>query len=148
MKSLFNEVHLEEMKARIEKLNTESVARWGKFSVQRMVCHLLDNLGYALGLTEGLKEAAAGPPMFIRHLVRLYMPFPKGKIQTSPGMLKRQPGEWEKDKRELIELLDQFYKNRDKGTWPIHPFFGRLSGPAWAGLIWRHFNHHLSQFGV
>jgi len=84
VKNLFNEIHLEEMKARIEKLDSESVARWGKFSVQRMV----------------------------------------------------------------IELLDQFFEKRDKDTWPIHTFFGRLSGPAWAGLIWRHFNHHLSQFGV
>ncbi|MCX6583262.1 MAG: DUF1569 domain-containing protein [Candidatus Aminicenantes bacterium] len=148
MKNLFNEIHLEEMKARVEKLDSESVARWGKFSVQRMVCHLLDNLEYALGITEGKTEAAAGPPMFIRHLIRLYIPFPKGKIRTSPGMLKRQPGEWEKDKRGVIELLDQFLENRDKEPWPIHPFFGRLSGPAWSRLIWRHFNHHLSQFGV
>jgi hypothetical protein len=148
MKNLFNEVHLEEMKARIEKLNIECVPLWGKFSVQGMVCHLIDWSEYALGITEGVKEVVPGPPMFIRSLFRLYVPFPKGKVKTGPAMLKTQPGEWEKDRQRLIELLNQIRENRDKKTWPIHPFFGPLTGPAWARLGWRHNNHHLNQFGV
>jgi hypothetical protein len=148
MKTLFNELHLEEIKIRFQKLNADSVPRWGEFTAPRMVCHLVDVLEYTFGLKEGAKEPVAGPPMFIRHLIRLYLPFPKGKIKTRPEMLKTEPGQWEKDKRRVLELLNLYLENREKMSWPVHPFFGPLSGSAWAKLGWRHMNHHLSQFGV
>ena len=149
MKHLFNEVHHEEMKSRIMKLEPGIKAKWGKFNVPGMICHLVDVLEYMLGYKEGKKEIVPGPPMFIRSLVRLYIPFPKGKIQTAPDMLSRQPGDFEKDLQRLIELFDEILTRKDKAQpWPIHPFFGELDGMQWAKLQWRHINHHLTQFGV
>ncbi len=148
MKSMFHKDHVLDMKARVEKLTLNSVSRWGKFNVQQMVCHLLDQMEFALGKKTSVLELVKGPPMFIRNFVRLYLPFPKGKIQTNPMMLTTQPGDWEKDKVRLLELMDEFMESEKKEKWGFHPFFGALTGMEWARLAWRHMNHHLSQFGV
>jgi hypothetical protein len=86
--------------------------------------------------------------MFIRHLLRLYVPLPKGKVQSLPVFLESQPEDWEKDKAILIRLIDRFLESRNQEEWPMHPFFGHLTGRDWARVTWRHSNHHLSQFGV
>ncbi len=136
------------MKARVEKLTPDSAARWGTFSAHRMLCHLQDQMMYGLGMMEEVQELEKGPPMFIRHLLRLFVPIPRGKVPTSQALKKKQPGDWEKDKAKVIQLMDGFLENRDKEKWPFHPFFGPLTGLAWSRVTWRHNNHHLTQFGV
>jgi hypothetical protein len=148
MKNMFDKVLVSEMKKRVERLTPNAVSRWGKFTVHQMLCHLMDQMSYALGRKEEATEVVKGPPMFLRTFIRLYIPMPKGKINTSPVMLETQPGEWEKDKAQVIRLMEDFLKNSGKENWPIHPFFGRMNGRDWARLAWRHNNHHLSQFGV
>jgi hypothetical protein len=148
MKDMFDKTQVDEMKTRVENLTPGSVAKWGKFTVHQMLCHLLDQMSYALGMKEEVTELIKGPPMFLRSFIRLYVPMPKGKVSTSPVMLETQPGEWEKDKAQVIRLMEGFLENREKEEWPIHPFFGRLTGRDWARLVRRHNDHHLSQFGV
>ena len=148
MKDMFDKDLVSEMKKRVEKLTPDSVPRWGKFTVHQMLCHLIDQMSYAFGLKEEETEIIKGPPMFLRTFIRLYIPMPKGKVKTIPAMLETQPDEWEKDKQEVIRLMEDFSKNSKKENWPVHPFFGKLTGRDWARLVWRHSSHHLSQFGV
>jgi hypothetical protein len=148
MKSMFNKDDVEAMKARVEKLDFQAPARWGSFNAHGMICHLTDALKYPLGMIKEVKELEKGPPMFIRHLLRLYVPIPKARVQANPVMLTTKPAEWEKDKALLLELIDRFLENRDKEEWPRHSFFGPLKGIDWAKVTVRHMNHHLSQFGV
>ncbi len=147
MKNMFDQTQDELMKARIEKLQPIAAPQWGKFNVHQMICHLQDQMSYALGMKEEITELAKGPPMFLRNLIRLYVPIPKGKIQTLPAMLETQIREWEEDKERVIRLLNDFPGKREKEVWPFHPFFGSLTGLDWARLVWRHNNHHLTQFG-
>jgi len=148
MKNMHNKNDAVEMKKRVEKLTASSTAQWGNFDAHGMICHLLDGLQYTLGMKKEIEELAPGPPMFLRNLIRLYVPMPKAKIKTHPSYLETKPEEFEKDKRQLVELMDRFLAESARESWPMHPFFGNLDGPAWAKLTWRHVNHHLSQFGV
>jgi len=148
MKNMFNKDNLSAMKARVEKLSHESTAKWGAFTVHGMICHLQDALKYALGQMEPVTEVVKGPPMFLRKILGLYIPIPKGKIQTTPLMLSTKPKEWNKDVELLLQLLDQFNESAEKAEWPMHPFFGNFNGKEWACLSYRHADHHLSQFGV
>jgi len=148
MKSVFNKQDVSEMRARIERLTFETPAKWGKFNPHQMLCHLQDQMSYALGMKEEAAELIKGPPMFIRALLRLYLPWPKGKVQTVPAMLETQPKDWEQDVAKTIELMERFPEQSGKDQWPNHPFFGPLKGLDWAKLVWRHNDHHLTQFGV
>jgi Protein of unknown function (DUF1569) len=148
MKSMFEKTRIEEMKTRVAKLTPDSNAQWGKLTAHKMLCHLQDQMMYGLGMMAEVTDLEKGPPMFIRHLLRMFIPIPRGKVPTSDALRKMQPEDWEKDKARVIELMDGFMENKDKETWPSHPFFGPLTGLAWARVTWRHSNHHLTQFGV
>lgn len=148
MKNLHDTATMAGMKARVEKLDYRSAALWGTFDAHGVICHLQDTFKYSLGINEAAAELEKGPPMFLRHLIRLYVPIPKGKVQTSPVFLAAKPGDWDKDKAQLLELMDKFLAAREQEAWPMHPFFGDLDGLAWARVMWRHLDHHLRQFSV
>lgn len=148
MKSMFDKDVVAALKTRVENLKMDAAPQWGSFNVHGMVCHLMDALKYPLGKLEEVKELEKGPPMFLRHLIRLYVPIPKARVQTSPVMLTTSPEEFEKDKALLLELMDRFPAERDRREWPMHMFFGHIGGLGWARITVRHMNHHLKQFGV
>lgn len=136
------------MQERVRRLKPDAEGKWGTLTAHRMLCHLQDQMEWGLSLRPGCQESAPGPPMFIRHILRKYLPIPKGKVKTAPGMLSAQPEEWEKEKTRVIELMDMFIGKKDEEAWAFHPFFGQLSGDAWARVTWKHNHHHLSQFSV
>ncbi len=148
MKSMFEKARVEDMKKRVEQLNADSNAQWGTLTAHGMLCHLQDQMLYALGMVEEVTKIESGPPMFIRHLLRIFIPIPRGKVPTTEALRIRQPEDWEKDKAKVIELMGGFLENSDKEKWPSHPFFGPLNAIAWARITWRHNNHHLTQFAV
>jgi hypothetical protein len=45
-------------------------------------------------------------------------------------------------------LLDRFDGRASDRDWPVHPIFGTLSPLAWGVLVYRHVDHHFTQFGV
>ena len=114
--------------------------------MSQMVCHLVDQMDYALTHAEEVK-LMGGPPMFIRHLVRLYLPWPKG-APTMKEMLVTEPASLAADVEKVARLMDDFNRGADKTDWPVHPFFGALDAGGWAKLTWRHNDYHLKQFGV
>jgi hypothetical protein len=148
MKSLFNINDLNSMINRLKTLQPDAKPSFGKFTAHRMICHLMDQMNYGMGNKEEKTDFVKGPPMFIRHLARLFLPWPKGKAQTYPNMLETKPEEWEKDIEKLIGIMKEFPKRKDQEKWNFHPFFGKLDGKAWAQLAHRHADFHFKQFGV
>lgn len=148
MKSLFNTNDLNKMIERVKKLKPDAKPSFGSFTPHRMICHLMDQMNYGLGNKEEDTNVLQGPPMFVRHMVRLYLPWPKGKAQTYPNMLETKPEEWEKDMDKLIGIMKEFPKNRQQEKWNSHPFFGALDGKAWAKLAYKHNDFHFKQFGI
>jgi hypothetical protein len=84
----------------------------------------------------------------VRWLVIYAIPWPKGKARTAPEMLVTQPSVWAADMQRLHELLDTAANVGSTGKWARHPAFGQINGNQYGHLIYRHFNHHLTQFGV
>ena len=76
------------------------------------------------------------------------LPWPKGRIQGPPEAFTSSPAQWPQDVATLLELLEVFGERGGQRTWAPHPNFGRMSGPLWSRLTHRHFDHHLTQFGV
>ena len=52
------------------------------------------------------------------------------------------------DASRLEALMQKFASQEIARPWPPHPLFGRMDGRAWGYLSYRHFTHHLRQFGV
>jgi hypothetical protein len=84
----------------------------------------------------------------LKHLVLYVLPWPKGIIQGPPEAFLTEPGNWADDLAALRELVDRFLNAPPQRSWPAHPNFGRMSRRAWGVFCYRHFDHHLRQFGA
>lgn len=138
----------ETLLARIGRLRADSQPRWGRMTATQMVCHLGDQLRVALG------ELPARPiPGPLRHaplkqLVIFVLPWPRGIVQTPPEFRTTPAEAWEPHIRALRALFTRFAAREVEGVWATHPYFGAMSGHAWAMVTRKHFHHHLTQFGV
>jgi len=83
----------------------------------------------------------------IKQLVIYWLPFPKN-VPTAPELLAGKPGDWASDVAEVHELMNRFVKRKPGQQWPDHAAFGRLTGHQWGILMYRHTDHHFTQFGV
>ena len=147
MKSIFNQNDRQELLDRIGKLTPNSQRQWGKFTPDRMVAHLIDSLHVSFGEKPAtIKSSFMSNP--IARWIIIRMPWPKGKAETVPEMLTRPPGEFKADISTLRELVNAAAQRGPEGKWATHPAFGDISGKTYGALIYKHFNHHLTQFSV
>jgi hypothetical protein len=133
---------------RLERLRPESQRRWGKMTPNQMMCHLEDSLRCATGITPARQRKTFMSNRILRWIIIYLLPWPKGKAQTVKEMLVTQPGEFAQDRARLKAMLEDAGGRGAAATWATHPAFGDLSGREYGALIYRHFEHHLRQFGV
>jgi hypothetical protein len=115
----------------------------------QMVCHLTDS--FRAGVGERNVSSAANP--FTRTVikwiaVRTPVPWPHG-IPTRPeveqGRGGTPPSDWERDCAALREVVENFAGRQSFG---VHPLFGMMDPRDWQVWGYRHFDHHLRQYGV
>jgi hypothetical protein len=151
-KNLGNDEDRRAILERIADLRPDSRARWGRMSVHQMICHLNDAFLYPLG--EKPTSPAAG---FLQRTIvkfvalRVPLQWPKG-VPTRPeleqGVGGTKPAEFERDRAELVELVNRFSNSAGNLAEPFHPMFGPLSGFEWQRWGYLHVDHHLRQFGA
>jgi hypothetical protein len=148
MASMFDSEIRTVFEGRIRALRPDAQRRWGRMTAPQMVCHLSDQLRIALGVLPA--RPIAGPLRYtpMKQLAIDVLPWPKGRIQGPPEAFTSAPDQWEHDVAVLLELLDTFGRRSAQQSWAPHPTFGRMSGALWSRLTCRHFDHHLTQFGV
>ncbi|MBV9492887.1 MAG: DUF1569 domain-containing protein [Acidobacteria bacterium] len=146
MKTLLSDTDRKRMLERIASVDPSAHGRWGKMTPDQMLAHLVESLKMAVG--EIAPKPRKAPMRFfpLKQLIVYVMPFPKG-VPTAKELLSGDASSTAKSKAELQRLCDVFAKRRGERVWPDHPAFGRLSERAWGVLCYRHFDHHLRQFG-
>ncbi len=149
-KNIFTTSDYDTTITRIQQLNINSTAHWGKMNVLQMLEHCTIQLKMALNiLPESKPEGAAILKTGLGKWLGLYV-IPWSKGTTSPSAMNMELNNaalatFEKEKTILLELLQQVLL---KSEFNAHPFFGKLNKKDWGRLIWKHLNHHLTQFGV
>ncbi len=136
---------------RIEKLNPDSKALWGKMTVAQMLAHMNDAFRIALGM-----KAAVDKSNFFWNKIA----FPVA-VYVLPGFPKNSPTAGELNQLQqgtpardfyteagfAVKMMEVF-NERDESKLKPHPMFGKLSKQQWSDLLVKHFDHHLKQFGV
>ena len=84
----------------------------------------------------------------MRYLAIYWIPWPKGRTQGPPEAFVTPPASWPDDVAELERLLDRFAERADRDDWPDHALFGPMTRRDWGFLCYKHFDHHLRQFGA
>jgi hypothetical protein len=147
---LFDVALANEVTERIECLRVDSERQWGRMSVAQMIAHCASALEMALGEIR--------PPRAL--LGRLIGSMIKPRVVGNDEPLRRNSptmrelvvsGERDLDaeRSRLRSLIDRFVSGGPSAcTTHPHPFFGPLTPPEWAALMYKHLDHHLRQFGV
>ena len=152
MKSLCNPHDKEEVLRRLREIGLDGRRRWGRMSPHQMVCHLGDSFRVALGE----KTACSMGGVLHRTLVKwiaLLTPltWPKG-VKTMPEVDQdiggTRPVEFERDLRELENVLERFTSKKVELGRQRHPIFGKMTDRDWLRWGYLHMDHHLRQFGA
>lgn len=150
MKTIFNDHVREELIVRINSLNKEHKAEWGKMNLFQMIEHNTYWNGWILGTGKHTyKQAFIGKifgKMALRKMIKDETPLDKNIPTSSQFKVKETNGDIETGKLKWISLT-KAYENYENPAF-IHDFFGKMTREQIGILVYKHSDHHLRQFGV
>ena len=136
---------------RINALSPTTQPKWGKMNVGQMLAHC--NVTYEMVYENG-KHPQANFFMkfilktFIKKLVTNEVPY-KQNSQTAPAFVITDSRDFEAEKKRLINYI---YKTQQAGAAHFEDkeshSFGMLNRTEWNNMFYKHFDHHLTQFGA
>ncbi len=150
MNNLFNESDVNDILERLNKLSPDSKRVWGTMTIAQMLAHCNVSLETAMGLNFPKRK----------FIGRLFGKLIKLKFLDKKPMIKNSRTEdsyvtsdekfdFETERSKALNLVRTFYENGpEKCTTHPHSYFGKLTPDEWAILKWKHYDHHLRQFGV
>ena len=139
-----------DMVSRINRLNENTPALWGKMNVSQMLAHCC--VTYEMIF----ENKHAKPNFLLRFVLKNFIkskvvgeePYKQGG-PTAPQFLITNECDFEKEKMRLINYINKvqqlgeaFFEGKE-----FHSF-GVLNKTEWNNMMYKHLNHHLSQFGV
>jgi hypothetical protein len=150
MNNLFNPSDTEGILTRLEKIKPDAQRQWGKMTVNQMLAHCNASLETAMGLNS---------PEKLNFMLRFIGKMLKGKFfgekpfmknsQTDNTYIITGNPDFETEKEKVIAQVRSFSAGGpSKCTTQTHVFFGPLTPEEWATMQWKHFDHHLRQFGL
>ena len=147
MKSIFDVSSYDELKTRVNNLNENSEANWGKMSVGQMVWHCQGPLNIMLQKEDyGLKPNWLAKVFFKKSLYN-DRKWSKG-LPTAKFLKTKEDKYFNTVVVTLKALLDDSHSHKDKTEWEPHPGFGYFTPEQWGQMQYKHLDHHLRQFGV
>lgn len=149
-KFLYEAPVLQECLTRLDNINADTKPQWGKMTAAQMMAHCTE----ILEVSNGTKELKNTPFLarlfkgYIRKMVVNEKPYPKS-TQTHPQYRQTSQKEFEAERNRLIQAINLFsdlFKTDASST--RHPLFGPMSMEEKGWSMYKHLDHHLSQFGV
>ena len=145
MKTIFDKPTRDELINRINTLNENSMAQWGKMSVSQMLKHCVRWEEMILGKSVH-KQSFIGR-LFGKSALKNMLKDDsqvKRNMPTVPAFKIKENGDTESEKRKWIALMEDHdnFSNPDF----LHPFFGKMTKEQIGYLAYKHTDHHLRQF--
>jgi hypothetical protein len=133
---------------RLGRLDPTRPPLWGRLSAPQMLAHLCDQM--LMPFNENPSGPLPGPPRvpIVREAFLYYLPWPRARIGGPAEAFVSEPGTWSGDLEKLERLVNDFVRADPKRPCALHPNWGRLTRREWGVFCYRHFDHHLKQFGV
>lgn len=147
MKTLWKQSDRDEIVQRIARLAPDARPTWGRMTAPQMLAHMTDALRMALGDLPTRSKRLPLRYAPLKQLIVYLVPFPKN-APTARELVSRVPEAWEAERDACCALIERFGAESPSRAWPEHPAFGSLSARAWGVLGYKHFDHHLRQFGA
>jgi len=148
MKNLFQADAVEGIMARIDQLNPSSRPHWGKMDVAQMLAHCSTTMDMASGkfvAKRMLLGRIVGPR--VRHILTDDSPMRRNSPTVKE--LKVSASDFGREHERLKQCVRDFHEGGEsRCTTHPHPFFGDITPIEWSTGMYKHLDHHLTQFGV
>lgn len=149
MKSLITKESNREIVNRINKLSPDSKPLWGKMNSGQMLAHCTVGLRIANG------EIIPKSNFLLRILGKMFknrlisQDSFKRNSRTAKEFIITDDKDFLEEKEKILNYLkDMEVKGYDFFTKKPHAIFGYLTPEEWDIISFKHFDHHLKQFGV
>lgn len=149
--NIFTQEVAEKIIARIHQLTPQSQPQWGKMSVDKMLAHCC--VGY-----ETIYEPGKHPKpnlvmglimkLFVKPIVTGDKPLKKNS-PTAPYFIIVSDQDFAAEKARLISFIRQTQQRGEQefdGKESLS--MGVLTKTQWSNMLYKHLDHHLTQFGV
>ena len=150
MKNILNEPEYKTIRQRIENLKPDAQRQWGKMDVAQMLAHCNAAIEIAAGITPYKNESNFLTRTLLKWVIMSSVK--KGSfgknVPTSKSIKITHAVDFDKEKQQLLNNVDVFYKKGSAGSLGKHPAFGDFSNEQWGSLQGVHLDHHLSQFSA
>ena len=147
MKTVLDKAVRDEIVTRINSLNENSKAQWGKMNVYQMVkhCALWEEM---IQSRQKYKRALIGRifgRMALKSVLKDAAPLRKNS-PTIPEFKVTGNGDIEREKIKWVSEITAYADFSNNGF--LHPFFGKMTNEQIGYLAYKHADHHLRQFGA
>ena len=150
MENVFSSAGVTHFVNRIEKLQPNTQAQWGKMNKAQMLAHC--NVTYRMIYEPGFtKPSGFLKGLLLRWFVKPYVvsekPY-KQSTQTAPEFIIADEKNFNAEREKLIAHLQRVLQEGEASFEgrPSHSF-GPLTAKEWNTLFAKHLDHHLRQFG-
>jgi hypothetical protein len=146
MQTIFNAPDRDALIARTKTLTPADQPQWGKMNVAQMIEHCIR----AEEITHGKLKAKR---VFLGYLfgkaamnkMLTDKPMPKSMPTLKELAVAEVDADFETQKQKWISLLGEYQHN--DAEYFMHPFCGKMTRDQTGMLVYKHFDHHLRQFG-
>jgi hypothetical protein len=150
MKNIFNLNDTTELINRINKLNPTVSPKWGKMNVSQMLAHC--NVTYEM-IFESIHPK---PNAFLKFILKRLV---KNKVvnetaykrngNTAPQFIIKESKDFIIEQKRLVDYISNTQKLGEAHfDGKESHSFGPLTKTEWNNMLYKHLDHHLSQFGV
>lgn len=146
MKNLFEPSTKKEILNRVQSLTPQTQRQWGKMDVAQMLKHVSIPLNLALTNPKPARtfmNIILGP--LFKSTVVGPKPFKKN-LYTPKELMVDTEQDFTSQKENVLAMINRF--TPENVSDKVHPMFGKLTDLEWGHSQYKHFDHHLTQFGV
>jgi Protein of unknown function (DUF1569) len=148
--NIFKEEVANEVIRRINLLSSSMVPKWGKMTAAQMLAHCC--VTYEM-IYDNIHPKPKGFMKFIlkalvKNKVVSETPY-KQNLRTAPQFLMKETKNFGTEKERLINYIKRTQQVGINSLVNTESHsFGKLTADEWNNMLYKHLNHHLSQFGV
>lgn len=146
MKTVFDKQTRDDLIGRIESLNENSTAQWGKMNVYQMLKHCTIAEEMYLGKTQYNRTFLGRlfGKIALKNLLKDEKPMSKNAPTSAHFIVNETTGDVTAEKKKWIALINEYaeYSNDEFEHW----FFGKMTKEQVGQFVYKHTDHHLRQF--
>jgi len=148
MKSVFDKTTREQLINRINSLNENSSAQWGKMNIYQMLKHCTVCDEMFLGKKQ-YKRVFLGRllgKMALKNMLKDEAPLKQGSPTGTAFQIKETIGDFGGEKKKWLSLVEEYANYSIDPV--IHGFYGKMTREQVGWFVYKHSDHHLRQFNA